>query len=74
MSPANVYRFFRSKRAIDEAVAKNVFNEMLAEIIEAVPGRQLSDYEASCWPSALVLSCKRRMSRTCEASSQTQYA
>ncbi len=35
MSPANVYRFFSSKRAIEEAVAKNVLNEMLAAIIEA---------------------------------------
>jgi AcrR family transcriptional regulator len=38
MSPANVYRFFRSKKAIDEAVAKNVFSEMLAAIIEAARG------------------------------------
>lgn len=32
MSPANVYRFFRSKKAIDAAVARNVFDEMLAVV------------------------------------------
>ena len=35
MSPANIYRFFRSKKAIEEAVVKNLFNEILAAIIKA---------------------------------------
>ena len=35
MSPANIYRFFRSKKAIEEAVVRNLFNEILAAIIEA---------------------------------------
>jgi len=35
MSPANVYRFYRSKRAIDEAIAGDLLAEMLVNAIEA---------------------------------------
>jgi len=35
MSPANVYRFYRSKRAIDEAVACELLQETLVNAIEA---------------------------------------
>jgi AcrR family transcriptional regulator len=39
MSSANIYRFFRSKKAIDETVVKSLFNEILAAIIEAARSR-----------------------------------
>ncbi len=76
MSPANVYRFFRSKRAIDEAVAKNVFNEMLAAIIEASrsPGsatQRLRDVLSAIGSGSELQTTHEPHLR---GSSQTQYA
>lgn len=36
MSPANVYRFFESKKAINEAVAERIMGEMEAELADIV--------------------------------------
>ncbi len=44
MSPANVYRFFESKKAINEAVAERIMAEMEAELA-AIAGRDGSASE-----------------------------
>src|SRR4051794_15194483 len=45
MSPANVYRFFESKKAINEAVAERLMSEMEADLsaIVARPGASAAD-------------------------------
>jgi AcrR family transcriptional regulator len=45
MSPANVYRFFASKAAITEAVARKVTSEVAAQIREATSVRDLTARE-----------------------------
>ncbi len=76
VSSANVYRFFRSKRAIDELVAKNVFNEMVAAIIEAdEPGSATQQLRALLLAigSSFALQTSHEAALA-ETSSQTQYA
>jgi AcrR family transcriptional regulator len=50
MSPANIYRFFHSKKTIEGAVAKNLFNEILAAIIE-VASHLADHWLCFCIPS-----------------------
>jgi len=45
MSPANVYRFFRSKAAINEAVAERVFDTIAADLRRIVERGDLSPAE-----------------------------
>ena len=50
MSPANVYRFFESKKAIHQSVARGLMGEveLEAQRIVARPGPVKSSASASC--------------------------
>src|SRR5216684_4160021 len=63
MSPANVYRFFDSKKAIHEGVARSLMGEVedAAQAIATRPGAAAGEFEAPDVPLAAMCACTAMM-------------